>query len=117
MAGRKPTSFENKLFLLCKELYPNAEQGKSIKIYYKNKYKCIKFPDVLIEELKLIIEFDGIKYHRLKRQDKIRDKDLNKAGYKVLHYRDVVPQKEQLQEDINYLLNNKNRNLYRGKKW
>lgn len=59
-----------------------------------------RYPDILCEELKLIIEYDGSYYHKNINNDLKRDKLLNNKGYKVIHYIDLVPSIEQLKHNI-----------------
>ncbi len=116
MGWQKPSSFENKLFKLCLEINENAKQGKYIKIFKNNIYQKLRFPDILIEDKKLILEYDGLRYHQDINKDKERDEELNLMGYKVLHYRGIIPSKEQLKNDIKEILQVKELNIYKGVK-
>ena len=44
------------------------------------------FPDFLCRELKLIVEVDGHSHDVQPERDALRDRVLNEAGYRVLHF-------------------------------
>lgn len=64
------------------------DSGKNHEYTLKLESSAIK-PDFYIPELKKIIEFDGVYWHRKnpenKKREEKRDKEILKAGYKVLH--------------------------------
>lgn len=63
------------LYNRLKKLFPNFSVISNPRIH---GYK----PDILLEELSLIIEVDGERFHNFDR-DIIRDKELVNAGYKI----------------------------------
>ena len=93
---------ELKLFILVTNIFPDAERDKRI-VINPNKHTFDKKPDILIEHLKLIIEYDGIRWHQLEK-DKKRDKELIEAGYKILHYQGYLPNDQEIRDDIKELL-------------
>jgi hypothetical protein len=92
--GMKPTKPEKELFKIVKKMFSDAQQGKSIETEISRRY-----PDILIESKKLIIEYDGSRWHPLK-EDKKRDKELKKVGYTVIHYRDYIPSANEIKRDV-----------------
>ena len=102
-----PSKTEQELFELVKTIYPKAESNESIKTKVSRRY-----PDIIIHELKLIIEYDGSYFHRNK-DDKIRDKELNEIGYRTLHYIDHVPSQLDLFGDIRTAVLGSSSNIYR----
>lgn len=67
------------LYLLIKSKYSDAELEYPIQTN-----QSIRFADIAIPSLKLDIEYDGIFWHINKQLDKIRDKQLTKAGWKTI---------------------------------
>ena len=98
---------EKKLFNLVKNIFPEALNNSLIKIGYRYKR-----PDILIKELKLIIEYDGIKWHKLS-NDKDRDKEIIFLGYKIIHYQGYLPSDIELREDINNIISSRNNYFYK----
>jgi hypothetical protein len=90
---------EQKLFDLVKILFPSAEQNKSIKTKESRR-----FPDILIEDYKLIFEYDGSYWHKSEKDDK-RNKELQDVGYKIIHYIDRIPDMKELFNDADKILN------------
>lgn len=64
--------------------------------------------DIGIESIKLDIEYDEtwwhVGYEDRREHDKKRDEYLKSLGWKVLRYRDYIPTKERLKEDIEKIL-------------
>lgn len=90
---------EQKLFDLVKIVFPSAEQNKSIKTKESRR-----FPDILIEDYKLIFEYDGSYWHKSEKDDK-RNKELQDVGYKIIHYIDRIPDMKELFNDADKVLN------------
>ena len=118
LAGRHPTHYETKLYNKVKLIIPTAVQQGVVKTYKKDgTYKSTRFPDILIDDLMCVVEYDGTHWHQNKKKEQFRDKDLNRAGYKVLHYRDYVPTQDEIISHLLFLQENKHMNLYVGAKW
>jgi len=95
---RKTSWPQIKTFNNVKELYPECIMNYVVKIFRRKWYVL----DVVIPSLKIDIEYDGNHWHQGKEEyDKQRDEDLRNRSWKILRYRDQVPTKEQLKEDIN----------------
>ena len=60
--------------------------------------------DIAIPQLAIAIEYDGSRWHQDKERDDKKTKDLQEEGWKVIRYRDHVPTKEQVLNDINKTL-------------
>jgi len=60
--------------------------------------------DIAVPSIKLDIEHDGSYWHQDQEKDRKRDERIKSQGWKVLRYRDYVPSKEQLLEDVKLLL-------------
>jgi len=96
-----PSREEAQVFRLVKSIYPNAQSNEIVSKF------CV---DILLEDKKVIIEYDGGGHYLpvycgkftmesfLKRQEG-RDRYLNKFGYHVLRY-NSIPTREQLVDDI-----------------
>ncbi len=114
--GRKAIRYhsypELKLFKLVQNIFPDALGAKTAtKPYiFFNEHKY--FPDILIEEFNLIIEFDGVYYHKL-HLDKNRDSKLIEAGYKILHYQGYLPSEDELRKDIKELVSSEAHTKYK----
>ena len=80
MNGTNPSSIEIKVRQLLDELGIKYQINQQIGYYY---------PDILIEDRKLIIECDGDYWHNLpdkKKHDKRRDWYLRNQGYRVVRF-------------------------------
>ena len=73
---------QQKMYKLIKNVYSTAE------IEYPVKTKIgTKYIDVAIPELKIAIEYDGEYWHKgNEKQDKIRQKAIEKQGWEVLRF-------------------------------
>lgn len=98
----KTSAPQLELYELVKKLFPEAklEFGQNLK-YDDERYYY--FLDIAIPELKICIEYDGSFWHN-EEKDKFRDEVLESFGWKIIRYVDVVPSKEELENDINKLL-------------
>lgn len=95
---------EIELFELLKEIYHNKYTQ------LEHTYACGNFIlDIFmkINNVKIDIEYDGKYWHQDKRRDLIRDKIIQKQGYKTLRIKAIntIPTKEQIIEKINILIN------------
>ena len=100
---------ELKLFKLIKNnIFPNAVNNKGIKC--DNRYL---YPDIIIRELNLIIEYDGAYYHKDAKNDLNRDKELNEQGFKILHYRNFIPSINEIRTDCKELVNSEHNIKYK----
>jgi hypothetical protein len=98
---RKTSWPQIKTFNNVKELYPKSIMNYVIKIFKRKWYVL----DIVILSLMINIEYDGNYWHEGKGEcDKQRDNNLRNRGWRILRYRDHVPTKEQLKEDINSIL-------------
>ena len=87
---------------LCKEMFP--EWKIEVNVPLKELTLDIK---LVTSDNKIIdIEYDGWYWHRDKIRDRKRDEIIKKYGYKIIRIRsgNLIPTKEQLQESINYVL-------------
>ena len=100
------TNPESKLFNICKKMFPSTNR-RTLKIYDKNnKFLKIKTLDMIIEELKLCVEYDGSYWHQNKEYDLYRQEQIEKEGWKFLRYVDYIPNKQELLKNINEVLKN-----------
>lgn len=91
---------QKQLFKMVQNIIPEAELEKHI----KTKDSC-RFADIYIPVYNIIIEYDGLDFHKNIQHDKQRDGELNEFGYKILHYRGYLPSDEELRNDINLMIN------------
>lgn len=83
--ARRQTSFgEQALRYYLLKIFKNTENRK--KLAFRNqKIEA----DILIVDLKIIIEYDGLRYHKEKRrEDTLKNMKFNSLGYKVLRLRE-----------------------------
>ena len=98
---RNPSEPELKLRLIVKELHPTSEHTYTILNYDV---------DVALPEVKVVIEYDGW-YHfdteEHKEYHKNRQERIEQEGWKFIRYTmfDKFPAKEQIEEDIQKILN------------
>jgi hypothetical protein len=119
---RKMLSYKEKRSFPEKLLF-NRINGiyKNISIIEKNKLisdKDFNFrakPDILIDKFNLIVEYDGLHFHNNLQRDIDRDKKLINLGYKVIHYRGYTPDVFDIINDVNYMLENETKGLYKEK--
>lgn len=88
------SQLENELFQFCKEYFPNLKEheNKNVRTFIKNREI-----DILIPDIKLAIEFNGIKFHSIQGFKEKREENeyynyhLNKTlaceklGYRLIH--------------------------------
>lgn len=88
---KNPSKPQIKLFNLCQEILP----------YPILNYPCLNYSiDIAIPKLSIAIEYDGSHWHQNKQYDLKRQKELEKEGWKFLRYRDYVPSKKEILEDL-----------------
>lgn len=106
---------EIKLFNLVKNIFPDAISNKPI-CYKKGKYK---WPDITINNLKLLIEYDGHYRHDNIKEDLNRDKILNTLGYRILHFHKFIPNENELKIIIQQFLISDKKYYYlcKNNKW
>jgi hypothetical protein len=93
---RSPSIPQKKLFMIVKELFSSAV------IQYKINNYCV---DIAIPEKNIVIEYDCWYWHQDKDKDLLRQKDIERLGWKFIRFEDYIPTKEQLQKHIQNLLN------------
>jgi len=106
-----PSKEENDLFQIVRGIYKNAKSNEIVKKF------CV---DILLEDKKTIIEYDGgghylpvyckkmtMKEFMAKQEG--RDRYLNKCGYHVIRYSEV-PTKKKVIEDVQRVSSNSNDN-------
>ena len=107
---RNPSKPQVELFNRIKELYPNAKINYP---FYRGEGESNYSLDVAIPEHMIWFESDGTYYHQDKEKDMIRQRNIEKLGWKCIRYYPVdfvsqVPSIEQIKIDINNILENKN---------
>ena len=95
----KKSYMENKLYNLIKKVYPSVQDNFVIQTK-----DWARFPDCYIPEEKIIIEYDGKRWHKLE-SDKNRDKELIQQGYKIIHYQGYIPAINEFVSDLNDIKN------------
>ena len=99
---------EKRLRQKCKDWFNSV---KEISLQIDNNFR---FPDILIQDLNLLVEYDGIHWHDIE-DDKERDKEILKSysQYCILHYRSYMPKsKEELLGHYQYMLTLNKNTLY-----
>lgn len=99
--GQISSKPQKELYKLVKILFPTAEENRSIETKVSRR-----FPDALIEDYKLIIEYDGSYWHTAE-ADAERDAELKEVGYDVLHYMDYIPEMKELFSDVNKVISSR----------
>lgn len=77
------------LFAMTKKVFPDAVLNQPLKTGSDHLY----YPDITIQSIKTIVEYDGHYWHSGKKaseKDKIRDFNLQANGWKVIHVNDKV---------------------------
>ena len=99
-----PTSSQQiKVYEMLRTKYDNCELNKQCS---KNILDCV----VTIGNIKIDIEYDGSYWHKDSQRDRRRDEVVKSYGYKILRIKGghKLPTYEQLEEAIQYLLQDKN---------
>lgn len=101
----------------CKTSLKQLELAKLIKEIYGNceiNYPCDKVSldcVVIVNNIKIDVEYDGYYWHRDEQRDRRRDNFVKSKGYKILRilaYQNRIPTIEELTDSINFLLTNNN---------
>jgi very-short-patch-repair endonuclease len=79
----------------------------------KNKRIGRYLPDIILDNFNLIVEYDGLHFHKDLQKDIDRDKKLINLGYKIIHYRGYQPDELEIINDVNYMLENETQGLYK----
>jgi very-short-patch-repair endonuclease len=113
--GRRPWSNRKSsqqllLYNKIKNIYNNFIIVDNKYIKTNNKYR---YPDILIKEKNIIIEYDGLHWHSNINKDIERDKEFINLNYKIIHYRGYQPNDIEIINDINTLLENNINGLYK----
>jgi hypothetical protein len=108
LGSRKYSTKEQLLFNIVRSIYSDATTGSSLVV---DSGRALN-PDILVESMKLVIEYDGSYFHT-QEHDNERDKRLVKAGYRVMHYVNCLPSKQTLLKDIQHIFSNNGSVLYR----
>jgi hypothetical protein len=92
---------ETKLYNIIKKNIPNIKDG--CEIIWDG---FCRFPDILLEDDKIIIEYDWIRWHKLE-DDRKRDKELLELWYVIIHYQWYIPKDKAIIKDILEIKNKK----------
>jgi len=99
---------ERVLHEMVKTIIPNVKLN-----YHIKSDKTFLRPDIVSTEYKLVIEYDGSYFHNNYLADNQRDNRLINLGYKIIHYRDYLPTKSELREDIKKILTSDSKVIYK----
>jgi len=98
---RNPSGPQTKTYENAKLLYEDAVLNYPVKVSNRKWYSL----DIAILSIKVVIEYDETYWHKGREEfDKKRDEELRGLGWKVIRYRDYIPTKEQLRNDINFIM-------------
>lgn len=96
--SRRTSKPQKRLFTKVRRYYPDAILEHPIATK-----DSLRFADIFVPSLKLVIEYDGAHYHTNK--DVKRDQSIVEAGYKLLHFHNYVPSFRELKENIDSIVN------------
>ena len=97
-----PSKPQVEFFIVCCKILPRPIHN--FPIYRVGKGKKSYNVDVADSSLGIILEFDGSYWHKDKKYDRKRQKEIEEDGWKFLRYTNYVPTEEQLVKDIRKLL-------------
>lgn len=109
--GKKKTFIERKLLYFCEQLGIKTITNLCLKRgdrNFRNNVSCY-FPDIFIPSLGIILEADGIQWHKDKIYDKNRDEDIKEYfGFDTYRFseKDILENGEEVFEELNRLFNN-----------
>lgn len=109
--GKKRTFIERKLLYFCEQLGVKTVTNLCLKNKdnkFRNKAKCY-FPDIFIPSLGIILEADGIQWHKDKKYDENRDKDIRDIwGFDTFRFSedDIVNHGDEVFKELQRLFNN-----------
>jgi len=88
---KNPSKPQKKLYKICKQIFPDSVLNLS----------CLNFSlDIAIPSINVAIEYDGSYWHQDIDADLKRQQLIEEEGWIVLRYRDYVPSKNTLLDDI-----------------
>jgi hypothetical protein len=93
---------QTELYNKIKNVFSHTIPEKRLKIFMNNKYRCMRFLDIYIPEMNVAIEYDGLYTHNNLEKDKLRDKEVltNTENMSIIHYRNYIPEIEDIIVDI-----------------
>lgn len=109
--GKKKTFIERKLLYFCEQLGVETVTGICLRNKYskfRNNVTCY-FPDIFIPKLGIILEADGIQWHKNKEYDSNRDKDIKQFfGYDTFRFseEDIVNNGDKVFDELSRIFNN-----------
>lgn len=109
--GKKKTFIERKLLYFCEQLGVKTVTNLCLRNkdnLFRNKVRCY-FPDIFIPSLGIILEADGMQWHKDKNYDSNRDKDIKEFfGFDTFRYseEDIVNNGDIVFEELKNLFNN-----------
>lgn len=109
--GKKKTFIERKLLYFCERLGVKTVTNMCLKNRnngFRNKAKCY-FPDIFIPSLGIILEADGMQWHKDKKYDENRDKDIKDIwGFDTFRFSedDIVNHGDEVFNELQRLFNN-----------
>lgn len=109
--GKKKTFIERKLLYFCERLGVKTVTNMCLKNKnnrFRNKVKCY-FPDIFIPSLGIILEADGMQWHKDKKYDENRDKDIKDIlGFDTFRFSedDIVNHGDEVFNELQRLFNN-----------
>lgn len=109
--GKKKTFIERKLLYFCEKLGVKTITNLCLKNTdgkFRNKAKCY-FPDIFIPSLGIILEADGMQWHKDKLYDENRDKDIKDIwGFDTFRFSedDIVNHGDVVFHELERLFNN-----------
>jgi len=93
---KNPSKPQVKLYELVLTLFPKSILNFPI----EEINRCI---DIAIPEYMLAIEYDGSYWHKNKKEDKERQREIENLGWKFIRYVDYIPSIEELKTEIEKL--------------
>nr|DAJ27909.1 MAG TPA: Hint [Caudoviricetes sp.] len=108
--GKKKTFIERKLLYFCNTLGFKTVTNLCLKNNgnFKNNVTCY-FPDIFIPSLKIILEADGINWHKNKKYDENRDLDIkNNFNFDTFRFseEDILNNGDSVFNELKNLFNN-----------
>lgn len=109
--GKKKTFIERKLLYFCESLGVETVTGMCLRNKegkFRNNVTCY-FPDIFIPKLGIVLEADGIQWHKDKEYDSNRDKDIKQFfGYDTFRFseEDIVNNGDKVFDELNRIFNN-----------
>jgi len=98
---KSPSKPQKKLYEIIKEEFNSAELNFPLILDSGRGYNL----DIAIPEYKIAIEYDGSYWHKNKEKDLKRQKECEDYGFKFIRYKDSVPLRECIINDIQKIIN------------